>query len=85
MKERLLETAEQLKSAIKKDYIMAEDNFRSPCIIFQCSYQYAKNRLLKNGFYQCPNPSYISNGKVILHSYNSRRRLYFDSSCFAEI
>lgn len=84
IKTNLRETAESLKVVLKKEYAEREDAFNSPCIIFDCSFRYAKNRLLKSGkFIQCENPCYIQstdNKKIYLHSYNQNRALYFDNS-----
>jgi len=81
MKE-LIDIAEKIKPILGKDWHTSKDNFGGDLVIFDCSYRFARHRLLKHGFLQCPNPRFIKSQDetLIFHSYNANKIFYFDKA-----
>ena len=46
-------------------------------IVFDITHRKAVNKLMKNGFIQCANPSYISNGDVIIKKQANNYKNHF--------
>lgn len=81
---RLITLAETLKPILNKPYSLLHDNFGSPIIYFNCSFTYAKSRLIKSGFIQCENKRYIKNDKVFFYSTNFNKMFDFNNSTFID-